>query len=130
MSPETATRTIDKTTTAAQAAFLQVHAQLSEKIIGQADLIDRLLIALLADGHLLGLVSVGLGALEMKHKLGVAQAGLRLAGGRGRLALPQQQPAEKQILFAQPEALLAATSRRMAGPPPGGRLGTPASSSR
>ena len=53
MSPETATRTIDKTTTAAQAAFLQVHAQLSEKIIGQADLIDRLLIALMADGHLL-----------------------------------------------------------------------------
>ncbi|MGB5606380.1 MAG: AAA family ATPase, partial [Gammaproteobacteria bacterium] len=34
-------------------AFRQVHEHLGEKIIGQQGLVERLLIALLADGHLL-----------------------------------------------------------------------------
>ncbi len=39
--------------TSAIAAFLQLQSELSECIIGQPALVDRLLIALLADGHLL-----------------------------------------------------------------------------
>jgi len=38
---------------AAQSAFTGVRRHLGEKIIGQTDLVDRLLISLLADGHLL-----------------------------------------------------------------------------
>lgn len=38
---------------AAQQAFAQVRADLGERIVGQDGLIERLLIALLADGHLL-----------------------------------------------------------------------------
>ena len=53
MSPENATRTTENATSTAQAAFHEVHRHLATKIIGQTDLIDRLLIALLADGHLL-----------------------------------------------------------------------------
>jgi MoxR-like ATPase len=53
VSSETAIQKKPTTTTEAQAAFLQVHAHLAQKIIGQEGLIDRLLIALLADGHLL-----------------------------------------------------------------------------
>ncbi len=40
-------------TDSAHAAFAQLRAQIQERIIGQPRLVDRLLIALLADGHLL-----------------------------------------------------------------------------
>jgi MoxR-like ATPase len=36
-----------------QQAILKLKQSISEKIIGQTELIDRLLIAILADGHLL-----------------------------------------------------------------------------
>ena len=39
--------------TTASAAFATLRAELGQCIIGQSALIDRLLIALLADGHLL-----------------------------------------------------------------------------
>jgi MoxR-like ATPase len=53
VSPETVTQSETAVKSPAQSAFLEVHASLARKIIGQTSLIDRLLIALLADGHLL-----------------------------------------------------------------------------
>jgi MoxR-like ATPase len=53
VSPDTAIETTNNATSTAQAAFLEVRQHLSKKIIGQAGLVERLLIALLADGHLL-----------------------------------------------------------------------------
>jgi len=53
LSTYTASQTNDHNTSAAQSAFVGVRRHLSEKIIGQLGLIDRLLISLLADGHLL-----------------------------------------------------------------------------
>ncbi|MGD9255196.1 MAG: AAA family ATPase, partial [Chromatiales bacterium] len=53
MSPDIATPSEQTVKSSAQSAFRQVHNSLARKIIGQANLIDRLLIALLADGHLL-----------------------------------------------------------------------------
>ena len=44
---------LSDTTTTAQAAFARLREELEGRIIGQHELIDRLLIALLADGHLL-----------------------------------------------------------------------------
>jgi len=43
----------DAAESAAKDAFLQLREQIQERIIGQQALVDRLLIALLADGHLL-----------------------------------------------------------------------------
>ena len=53
MSTYTASQTHEHNASAAQSAFTGVRRHLSEKIIGQLGLIDRLLISLLADGHLL-----------------------------------------------------------------------------
>ena len=53
MSPDIATHSEQTAKSPAQSAFLQAHSTLARKIIGQSNLIDRLLIALLADGHLL-----------------------------------------------------------------------------
>jgi MoxR-like ATPase len=53
LSTQTAIHTNDHSASAAQSAFAGVRRHLSEKIIGQLGLIDRLLISLLADGHLL-----------------------------------------------------------------------------
>jgi MoxR-like ATPase len=50
---QTADRTIGAPPSAAQNAFTQLRDHLGEKIIGQGELVDRLLITLLADGHLL-----------------------------------------------------------------------------
>ena len=48
MSPDIATPSEQTARTPAQSAFLQVQRSLARNIIGQATLIDRLLIALLA----------------------------------------------------------------------------------
>jgi len=53
MAKETAIQAGETTVSAAQAAFSGARRHLSERIIGQYALIDRLLISLLADGHLL-----------------------------------------------------------------------------
>jgi MoxR-like ATPase len=53
LSTYTASQTNEHNASAAQSAFAGVRRHLSEKIIGQLGLIDRLLISLLADGHLL-----------------------------------------------------------------------------
>jgi len=53
LSTQTASQTDEHKASATQSVFTGVRRHLSEKIIGQLDLIDRLLISLLADGHLL-----------------------------------------------------------------------------
>jgi MoxR-like ATPase len=53
LSIQTATQANNETSSPAQTAFRQVQQHLGEKIIGQQGLVERLLIALLADGHLL-----------------------------------------------------------------------------
>lgn len=53
MSTDTAIHSDQVTHNTAQLAFQQIQSHLGEKIIGQNNLVERLLIALLADGHLL-----------------------------------------------------------------------------
>jgi MoxR-like ATPase len=53
LSTQTAGHSPDNTSSTAQTAFAQVRRHLGERIIGQYELLDRLLISLLADGHLL-----------------------------------------------------------------------------
>jgi MoxR-like ATPase len=53
LSTQTVTPSDDNIASAAQSAFADARRHLGEKIIGQHELLDRLLIALLADGHLL-----------------------------------------------------------------------------
>lgn len=53
LSTQTATQANNENPSVAQANFQQLQQRLEEKIIGQKNLVERLLIALLADGHLL-----------------------------------------------------------------------------
>jgi len=53
LSTQTAKPADDNNASAAQSAFADARRNLGEKIIGQHELLDRLLISLLADGHLL-----------------------------------------------------------------------------
>ena len=53
MSTGAVSEKLSDTTSATQAAFARLREELEDRIIGQHELIDRLLIALLADGHLL-----------------------------------------------------------------------------
>jgi MoxR-like ATPase len=53
MNAQTALEKHGAATSETHAAFLQLRRELEERIIGQQALVDRLLIALLADGHLL-----------------------------------------------------------------------------
>ncbi len=53
LSTQSVTQTSSEPSSAAQIVFRQAQQHLEEKIIGQTRLVERLLIALLADGHLL-----------------------------------------------------------------------------
>lgn len=53
MTPDSATAVPGAQPSTAQAAFQRLRADLSRRILGQSTLVERLLIALLADGHLL-----------------------------------------------------------------------------
>ena len=53
MDTATATQTRNQPASTVQAAFDRLRGELDDRIIGQQQLVEHLLIALLADGHLL-----------------------------------------------------------------------------